>query len=395
MTTSPDPLLTQLTSQRLIELTDTLVRIPSVTGEEHAIVDWVTGFFERTGLRGITRLPVAEAGDSVFGWIDGPEDGPTFCLNFHLDTFAAFNGWDTDPLTPTIRGNRMYGLGAADMKAGGACVLAVAEVLARAKPKLKGRVLIACTSDEENWSRGAHALIASGALRSCIGALVPEPSPYGKLRIGARGRHVITVTLHGRSAHVAYDLAHAISAADDAARLVLALEDASKLGLGHSAEFNMPSSLNVIGVRSGGTMILVPELAQVFIDRHLLPGETLDDAIAHLRGLIEALNLRSRYALSWDERPTPAPGAYVVDAQTAFVQTVQRLLETEIGQPVTRSITRSVADINHFAVHGGVPTLVAGPWGGHFCEANEWVDLDALLPCARVHLGAVLEMMQA
>jgi succinyl-diaminopimelate desuccinylase len=329
----------------------------------------------------------------VLGWIDGPQDGPTFCLNFHLDTFAVFNGWDTDPLTPTIRGNRMYGLGAADMKAGGACVLAVAEVLARAKPKLKGRVLIACTTDEENWSRGAHALIKSGALHDCIGALVPEPSPFGRLRIGARGRHVITVTLHGRSAHVAYDTTQAISAANDAARLVLALSDASKLGMAHSAEFNMPSSLNVIGVRSGGTMILVPELAQVFIDRHLLPGETLEDAIAHLRSLIDPLQLRSRVEISWDERPTPAPGAYVVDAQTPLVQTVQQLLEAEIGQPVTRSITRSVADINHFAVHGGVPTLVAGPWGGNFCEANEWVDLDALLPCARVHLGAVLKLM--
>ncbi|NJM39961.1 MAG: M20 family metallopeptidase, partial [Anaerolineae bacterium] len=148
------------------------MRIPSITGSEHALSNWVTDFFQRIGLRDVTRLPVPEAGDTVLGWVDGPADGPTFCLNFHLDTFAVFNGWETDPLTPTIRDNRLYGLGAADMKAGGACVLAVAEVLARAKLKLKGRVLIACTTDEENWSRGAHALIASEALHGCMGALV-------------------------------------------------------------------------------------------------------------------------------------------------------------------------------------------------------------------------------
>jgi succinyl-diaminopimelate desuccinylase len=387
------PLTTLLRQDRLIELTDTLVRIPSVTGNEHAIADWAHAFFEQIGLRGIKRLPVAEAGDSVFGWLDGPEDGPTFCLNFHLDTFAVFNGWDTDPLIPTIRGNRLYGLGAADMKAGGACVLAVAEALAAAKPDLNGRVLIACTSDEENWSRGAHALITSGALHGCIGALVPEPSPYAYLRIGARGRHVITVTLHGRSAHVAYDTTNAISAADDAARLVLALSDKSQLNLGHSSEFDMPSSMNVIGMHSGGTMILVPEHAQVFIDRHLLPGETLENALEQLRTLIASLGLRSRIEISWDERPTPAPGAYVVPPESKLVRTVQHLLESELGRPVRRSITRSVADINHFAVHGGVPTLVAGPWGGNFCEANEWVDLDALLPCARVHLSAVLALL--
>jgi succinyl-diaminopimelate desuccinylase len=302
-------------------------------------------------------------------------------LNFHLDTFGVFNGWDSDPFVPVLRDNRMYGLGVLDMKGGGACLLAALEALIESKARLRGRVVLACTTDEENWSRGAHALIQSGALHGCIGALVPEPTPYGMLRIGARGRHVITIHLKGKSAHIAFADTQSINSAHDAARIISVLADVDSLGLRYDAAFGLRSSIGVTGVHAGGTMILVPEAAQIILDRHLLPGETLEGALAHLRGLIDRAGIAGTYSLSWDDRPTPAPGAFVVPADSPFTQTVRAAL------------AQSVADVNHIAVHGGVPTLTMGPWGGNTCEANEWIDLDALLPVARAHVNAVLGML--
>jgi len=102
------------------------------------------------------------------------------------------------------------------MKAGAACILARGAWCTAGSAQ--GARVVAGTTDEENWSRGVHALIQSGALRNCIGAMVPEPTPYGKLRIGARGRHVITITLHGRSMHIAYG--KGINAVVDAAKII-------------------------------------------------------------------------------------------------------------------------------------------------------------------------------
>ncbi len=382
-----------LNQHEIADLLAAMVRINSITNHEHAISDWVAAHFARIGLRDIQRLPVPESGDTVLGWIDGPLDGPTFCLNFHLDTFGVFNGWTTNPFEPVIDGDRMYGLGVHDMKAGGACILAAAAALVRGRARLRGRVLVAGTTDEENWSRGAHALIASGALRGCIGALAPEPTPQGSLRIGARGRHVITIHLKGRSAHIAFEDPLAINSAIDAARVIAVLADTAGLGLKQDARFGLRSGLGVTGVHSGGTMILAPEEARVIVDRHLLPGETLDEALAHLRGLIARAGIAGAYSLSWDERPTPAPGAFIVLPESAFVQAVKRIQEAELGGEVRLTIARSVADVNHLAVHGGVPTLTCGPWGGNTCAANEWVDLRSLLPITRIHYQTVVEML--
>jgi len=52
----------------------------------------------------------------------------------------------------------------------------------------------------------------------------------------------------------------------------------------------------------------------------------------------------------------------------------------------------SVADTNHIAVYGGVPTIIMGPTGGNTCEANEWVDKDSLPQVSRTILGTVLDL---
>ena len=101
---------------RLLELTETLVSIPSVTNNEHEISNWIYDHFRSMGLEGVVRLPVEESGDTVAGWLEGPSDGPTLMFNFHMDTFDAFEGWETEPFKPTRKGDRLYGVGTHDMK---------------------------------------------------------------------------------------------------------------------------------------------------------------------------------------------------------------------------------------------------------------------------------------
>ena len=55
---------------RLLELTETLVSIPSVTNNEHEISDWIYDHFKSLGLEGVVRLPVDESGDTVAGWLE-------------------------------------------------------------------------------------------------------------------------------------------------------------------------------------------------------------------------------------------------------------------------------------------------------------------------------------
>ena len=46
-------------------------------------------------------------------------------------------------------------------------------------------------------------------------------------------------------------------------------------------------------------------------------------------------NRRCTYELTWDERPTPAPAAFVTDPESTFVRTAQRALSDALGgEPV-------------------------------------------------------------
>jgi acetylornithine deacetylase/succinyl-diaminopimelate desuccinylase-like protein len=139
----------------------------------------------------------------------------------------------------------------------------------------------------------------------------------------------------------------------------------------------------------------VPEEAHVHVDRHILPGQTVEEAAAQIEAVIQGTGIASTYELTWDERPTPAPLSYEVPTDSRLVQTVVRNMERELGQPARMWLQRSVADTNHFAVHGGVPTLVLGPQGGNTCQANEYVEVASMPAVARIYVQTALDLLGA
>jgi len=80
-----------ISGERVAELTRTLVEIPSETGKEQRIADWMIDYFAGLGLSDLTRLPVEDAGDTVAAVLKGG-GGPKMRVNFHIDTFDVFEG---------------------------------------------------------------------------------------------------------------------------------------------------------------------------------------------------------------------------------------------------------------------------------------------------------------
>ncbi|MDB5601990.1 MAG: Acetylornithine deacetylase [Xanthobacteraceae bacterium] len=126
-----------------------------------------------------------------------PESASPLVFAGHLDTVSAA-GWDTDPFRAAIDGDRLTGLGAADMKGPvAAFIVATAQMDPRVRPK------IVLTADEETTKQGAREVVEKSRLLrdappKCF--LVCEPTCLDVLR-GHRVDVQFVIHSHGRQAH--------------------------------------------------------------------------------------------------------------------------------------------------------------------------------------------------
>jgi len=168
-------------------------------------------------------------GKNVIAVIDGGRPGPVICLNGHLDTVQLCGGWTRDPYGE-LDGDRLYGVGALDMKSGCAALMVTAARFAAAHKTFAGKIKLALVSDEEGpYGLGTNALIEDGYLSDVDFSIITEPSagfdgkPFPDVCLGARGGYGLEIRFYGKSAHAA-NPGKGHSALLDAAKVAQALE---------------------------------------------------------------------------------------------------------------------------------------------------------------------------
>ncbi|TVR72043.1 MAG: ArgE/DapE family deacylase [Sphaerobacteraceae bacterium] len=201
---------------QLIADLQSLVRIPSVTGDEGAVQDQVQSLFETRNLQ-IDRwetsrediLPYMEhVGDqpsyegrpNVVGTLAGAGNGRSIMLNGHIDVVdpgdASF--WKHGPWSGAVEGDLLYGRGSCDMKGGMATFLLAIDALNAAGIKLAGEVKIAATVGEEDGGFGSLGTILRG--HRADGVVISEPTRLAIVAAQA-GSLVARITVTGKSAH--------------------------------------------------------------------------------------------------------------------------------------------------------------------------------------------------
>jgi acetylornithine deacetylase/succinyl-diaminopimelate desuccinylase-like protein len=152
-------------------LTKELCDIPSPTGAERELGEFILDWYERHEIKPIRQEIDANRINAV-GVIDGSGHGASLQINGHMDT--SFTGTEEDrlfcpalepvsELRGTIRDGKVFGLGASNMKSGVAAFMIAGKALKQSAIALKGDLMLAAVAGE--ISRTPVGLYQSGSYR--------------------------------------------------------------------------------------------------------------------------------------------------------------------------------------------------------------------------------------
>lgn len=137
---------------RLRDLLQAMVSIPSPTGDERALAEFLTGRLAEAGLAA-TYQEIDDRQGNAVGRLAGDGSGADLLLYAPIDTLTVGTEAEDVPqvgvrLRPDLRpegvvqGDRVVGLGASNPKGHAACVVAAAEAVAAAGLPLRGSLLV-------------------------------------------------------------------------------------------------------------------------------------------------------------------------------------------------------------------------------------------------------------
>jgi acetylornithine deacetylase len=252
---------------RAVELLQDLVRLPSPSGKEEAVVARLESAFRELGWKPDVN------GRNLTTTLDGGE-GPLLLLNSHTDTVPVGEEWTKDPLAANIEDGRIYGRGTNDAK--GCLVAMILGAAAAYKTRApKGRVMIAASCEEEVLGQGLEKLLPT--LPRPDAAVVGEPTGL-QPAVAQKGLIVLEITSAGRSAHAAHG--GGLNAVEAAARDVLAL---SGLAFDRAHPALGRPSLNVTQISGGSRHNVIPDRCKLVVDIRTTPEYSADEIVARVR----------------------------------------------------------------------------------------------------------------
>lgn len=332
----------------VVALTAQLVDVPSESGDEQVLADAV-----EQALAGATHLVVERIGHNVVARTDlgRPE---RVVIGGHLDTVPSAGN-----LPHRIEGDRLYGLGACDMKGGVAVALLLAASVAE---PVRDVTYVFYECEEVEAARNGLGLLARVRPDLLAGdlAILMEPSDAG-IEGGCQGTLRAEVRLTGRRAHSARSWM-GDNAVHAAGPVLQRLRDyVPRQPVVDGLEYR--EGLSAVAISGGVAGNVIPDSCVVTVNHRFAPDRSVDEAIAHVREVLAGYDVEIV-----DSAPAAAPG---LDRPAAadFVCAVGAVPRPKFGW----------TDVARFS-ELGVPALNYGPGDPLLAHAS-----DENVPLAQLH----------
>lgn len=346
----------------------------------------VRRFLEGHGIRTET-VPGSRHGDCIRAFVEGGHAIGTgnqrsnIVLMGHRDTVFPKGEPERRPFT--IEGNRAYGPGVADMKAGIVMNMFVLAAFARFGGA-PGPLVGLFTGDEEIGSPEGRPVIEAEARNARV-VLNAEPGrPSGNVVKARKGGVFSVVEIEGKAAHSGGNFEAGISAIGEAAHKIVAIHALTDLARG--------ITLNVGLVQGGQSVNTVAPACQFQIDLRYVEPDQRDEIMGRIHDIVARAfvpGTRAALTIKGEFLPlNPTP-----DSSRVF--SLYQAAAAEAGLTVEGEFSGGCAD-SGFTAAMGAPTLCAvGPVGGKAHSPEEYLELDSVVPRAQTAARAILRLEQA
>lgn len=384
-----------LSGEYVAHVLSDLVRVDSTNPGtfEKNVAERIVSWFDGTPVEAeLVETEAMKGRPSVGAILRGKGDGPRLILNGHMDTVPTddLSLWNFDPFGGEVKDGYLYGRGACDMKGGLAVQIAVAHHLSKHLDRLQGSLVLHFAAGEEKAEPGTLSLLDAGYTGDF--GIVTEPT---ELRIAAatRGLAPIHIRLHGRSTHAsrghlginpAWGLLWVMQALDE---YKTDLEKRNHPLLKHG-------SCTPTVVKGGVVPNAVADTLDLYVDRRLIPGETVDGEVEEVRRRIQAakpadskVEVEVNVAYNRFEPAEISPDAPLIQQLVSSMETVTGTPGEVYGAPFS-------SDVRNLVNEGGIDAVNFGPGNVVECHCpNERVEVKQLENCARVIADFAEEMM--
>ena len=386
-----EDVLGRLDDSYAVRLTEEMIGIPSVTGDEEALTLYVRERLESYGFE--TELQYVEARrPNLYAVLKGVKPGKRLNYNAHSDTVPAGEGWATDPFKAVVEDGRIYGRGACDMKSGIACTLNMLRAIADSGDEFAGELSFSLVVDQEATDVGAWAMMEDERWRG-LDAIVLTYSYCGDdtkpIPLGLTGKVLYDIKVRGKAAH-GFRPHLGVNAVEDAAKIVANLD---KLRLKPHPDFGRGTYCAL--KFEGGYQIysvVVPASARFEVNRLLVPGETIQYALDDMRHLVDSLKLRSEVAIG--VKP-PKYEPYTCSRDEPIMATLDGVYHDVMGRAPLYEYAYGITNANIFQGEQGIPCVHIGPQRGDAHGANEYVKLEWLPPVSKMYALMATRYLQA
>ncbi len=387
----------RVSRDRIVETAQDLIRIPSVSGNEKAVMDFVSAWCTARGIQHVVTAKDPER-PNVIAWVGDPSSGPVIAMNGHLDTVPVSDAgsWRTDPFDPVVSddGKKLFGRGSSDMKSSVGVMMVMLELFREAR--LDGALMAHIVSDEETSAvyGTLHVLdeIEAGRIPRPDYVFIGEGSQL-KVRNAERGIVGFRITFQGRASHTAVARVHGINAIAKAAKGILALEgDIDKFhpSIGHPV-------ISINTIEGGVAHNVVPGECSITVDRRIIPGETKESVTEEIRAALDAIAVDDpdfRYALEVDPWGGYIP-ANITEEDSPLVQAFQRSVTAVTGNKPEFFVQWAGATDGRFYRAAGIDTVGMGPSGENAHGANEAAFIDDLESQGKIYAQTIADLLRA